>query len=49
MTLSLTSTKDWVAVSNEKERRYENVEQEGKEVLKKFNIEWFLNFYEDQS
>jgi hypothetical protein len=47
MTLSLTIPQDWIAVSNEKEMRYQNATQEGLRVLEKYNIDWFLNFYED--
>jgi hypothetical protein len=49
MTLSLTIPQDWVAVSNEKEVRYENAALEGRRVLERNGIEWFLNFYDDQS
>ena len=49
MTLSLTIPQDWIAVGNEREQRYEHAAQEGKRVLEKFGIDWFLNFYEDQS
>jgi hypothetical protein len=49
MTLSLTIPQDWIAVANEKEVRYDRADQEGKRVLEKYDIEWFLNFYEDTS
>lgn len=49
MTLSLTIPKEWVAVSNEIEKRYEDVTKEGKRVLERYGIQWFLNFYSDVS
>ena len=49
MTLSLTIPNDWIAVSNEKEVRYEHANKEGRRVLERDGIDWFLNFYEDQS
>lgn len=49
MTLNLTIPNDWVAVSNEKEKRYEHADQEGKRILEKNGINWFLNFYDDHS
>lgn len=45
MTLSLTVPKDWVAVSNELEKRYEEVDGKGKRVLERFGTQWFLDFY----
>jgi len=47
MRLSLTLPQDWIAVSNEKERRYQSAVKEGKRVLDKHGIAWFLAFYDD--
>jgi aminopeptidase N len=47
MTLAITIDNDWLAVSNEKEVRHEEVE-EGRAVIDRFGINWFLNFYENQ-
>lgn len=47
MTLTVTVPKDWIAVSNEIEKRYDNVDKEGKRVITRYNTSWFLNFYED--
>jgi hypothetical protein len=48
MTLSLTIPQEWKAVSNEIEQRYDHAAQEGKRVLEKYGIDWFLKFYDDQ-
>jgi virulence-associated protein VapD len=47
MTLSVTCPKEWKAVSNSIEKRYENAKTDGKRVLERHGIEWFLKFYED--
>lgn len=47
MILSLTVTKDWVAVSNEKEKRYDDAQGNGKRVFERFGTEWFLKFYDN--
>jgi aminopeptidase N len=49
MTLSTTVPQDWVTISNSKEVRYEHAQNEGHKVLEKYDIEWFLPFYENQN
>ena len=49
MSLAVTCPKDWRAVSNSIERRYEDVDGEGRRVLERHGIEWFLNFYQKKS
>jgi hypothetical protein len=48
MTLAITINNDWIAVSNDKETRYESPDGEGREVINKFGIDWFLGFYDNQ-
>ena len=49
MSLSVTIPQDWVAVGNERETRYEHANEEGRRVLEKHGLDWFLNFYADPS
>jgi len=49
MTLAVTCPKNWKAVSNSIEKRYEEVDGDGRRVLERHGIEWFLKFYEDKS
>lgn len=49
MSLVVTCPKDWTAVSNSIEKRYENLQEEGRHVLERHGIEWFLNFYENKA
>jgi aminopeptidase N len=49
MTLTVACPKDWKAVSNSLEKRYEDAQTEGRRVLERHGIEWFMNFYEDKS
>lgn len=45
MSLVVTCPKDWTAVSNSLEKKYEDLQGEGRRVLERHGIEWFLNFY----
>ena len=47
MTLTVTVPSSWNAVSNGIERRYKNAAVEGRRVLERHGIEWFLDWYED--
>jgi hypothetical protein len=47
MTLTVTCPKTWQATSNGIEKRYENAAAEGRRVLERHGIEWFLDFYDD--
>lgn len=47
MTLTVTCPKTWQAASNGIEKRYENAAAEGRRVLERHGIEWFLDFYDD--
>ena len=48
MTLAITINNDWIAVSNDKETRYETTDGEGRVVINKFGIDWFLGFYDNE-
>jgi len=47
MTLTVTTPHEWHAASNGIERRYESAATNGRRVLERHGIEWFLDFYED--
>jgi hypothetical protein len=47
MTLSATVPTEWVAVSNGIEERFEDARSNGKKVLEKYGIDWFLSFYNE--
>ena len=47
MTLTVCVPRSWQAVSNGIEKRYENAAAEGRRVLERHGIEWFLDWYED--
>lgn len=47
MTLVTLVPHDWVSVSNGLETRYEHANKEGIKIISKYNIEWFLNLYDD--
>ena len=49
MSLVVTCPEDWKAVSNSLEKRYDDVKENGKRVLERHGIEWFLDFYQDKS
>ena len=49
MSLVVTCPKDWTAVSNSLEKKYEDLQGEGRRVLERHGIEWFLNFYQDKT
>jgi hypothetical protein len=45
MSLTVTLPSDWKAASNSIETRYQKATGEGRRVLQKHGIEWFLDFY----
>ena len=47
MTLTVTCPNDWKAVGNSIEKRYDNANKEGKRVLERHDIEYFMKFYEN--
>ena len=49
MNLVLTCPKDWKAVSNSLEKRYENAESDGRRVLERHGLDYFLKFYQDKN
>jgi hypothetical protein len=49
MTLATTVPNDWVSVSNGREHRFPHAVKEGKRILEKYQIDWFLNSYADKN
>lgn len=47
MNLTVTTPNSWNAASNGIEKRYKSAAAEGRRVLERNGIEWFLDFYED--
>lgn len=47
MNLTVTTPNSWNAASNGIEKRYKSAAGEGRRVLERNGIEWFLDFYED--
>lgn len=47
MTLNVTTPVEWNAASNGIERRYANANKEGRKILERHGIQWFLDFYDD--
>jgi hypothetical protein len=46
MSLTVVCPSDWQAVSNSLEVRYDDAMTDGKKVLERHGIEWFLNFFD---
>ena len=51
MSLIVLCPTDWRAVSNAIERRYHmrDADNSGRHILERAGIEWFMNFYEQES
>ena len=50
MQLTVICPKEWQAISNEMETRYEYSDsQKGQRIIEKHNIDWFLDFYDKES
>jgi aminopeptidase N len=46
MSLTIACPRDWKAISNSLEKRYDHANKEGARVLERHGIEWFINFFE---
>jgi hypothetical protein len=49
MSLVITVPKDWVAVSNSIETRYDGTSADGSRVLEEHGLEWILDSYDNRN